>query len=396
MGIPPDRPGDPVLSFLGAAGTVTGSRFLLDTPRARVLVDCGPLPGPEGSSGCATGSPSRSTAGDHRRRRAHPRARRPRRLPAGARARRLRGPGLRHAGHARAGRHRAARLRPPPGGGGGVRQPQGVLEAPPGAAALHRGRRPAVARPVRRWHLRHRASRSRRACTSPSGPPATSSARRSPLMPRGRRTADRRIVFSGDLGRPQHPILRPPRRDRPSRRRRDRVDLRRPAPRRRRTRSSASATRSSGPRHGAARCSSRRSPSTAPRSSCSTSAALLDAGAIPDVPDLRRLPDGARGAGASTARPSTGASPDSTRARRARRPLRRRTGDRGPRRRGLEGARRPARSPRSSCRRRAWRPAAASCTTSPPACPIIATRAARRLPGRRARGAGCSPTAPAR
>jgi metallo-beta-lactamase family protein len=27
--------------FLGAAGTVTGSRFLLDTPRARVLVDCG-------------------------------------------------------------------------------------------------------------------------------------------------------------------------------------------------------------------------------------------------------------------------------------------------------------------------------------------------------------------
>jgi len=30
-----------VLSFLGATGTVTGSRFLLDTPSARVLVDCG-------------------------------------------------------------------------------------------------------------------------------------------------------------------------------------------------------------------------------------------------------------------------------------------------------------------------------------------------------------------
>ena len=29
------------LRFLGAAGTVTGSRFLLTTPRARVLVDCG-------------------------------------------------------------------------------------------------------------------------------------------------------------------------------------------------------------------------------------------------------------------------------------------------------------------------------------------------------------------
>ncbi|MFN7148306.1 MAG: MBL fold metallo-hydrolase RNA specificity domain-containing protein [Microthrixaceae bacterium] len=31
----------PILSFLGAAGTVTGSRFLIETDRARVLVDCG-------------------------------------------------------------------------------------------------------------------------------------------------------------------------------------------------------------------------------------------------------------------------------------------------------------------------------------------------------------------
>ena len=29
------------LSFLGAAGTVTGSKFLVDTGRHRVLVDCG-------------------------------------------------------------------------------------------------------------------------------------------------------------------------------------------------------------------------------------------------------------------------------------------------------------------------------------------------------------------
>ena len=35
------RPGVPLLRFLGAAGTVTGSRFLVDGPRARVLVDCG-------------------------------------------------------------------------------------------------------------------------------------------------------------------------------------------------------------------------------------------------------------------------------------------------------------------------------------------------------------------
>ena len=32
---------DPVLTFLGATGTVTGSRFLIETPESRVLVDCG-------------------------------------------------------------------------------------------------------------------------------------------------------------------------------------------------------------------------------------------------------------------------------------------------------------------------------------------------------------------
>ena len=35
------HPSVPLLQFLGAAGTVTGSRFLVETPRARMLVDCG-------------------------------------------------------------------------------------------------------------------------------------------------------------------------------------------------------------------------------------------------------------------------------------------------------------------------------------------------------------------
>lgn len=35
------RPQEPVFSFLGGAETVTGSRFLVDTPEARVMVDCG-------------------------------------------------------------------------------------------------------------------------------------------------------------------------------------------------------------------------------------------------------------------------------------------------------------------------------------------------------------------
>ena len=38
---PMGRPSVPILTFLGGAGTVTGSRFLIDTARARVLVDAG-------------------------------------------------------------------------------------------------------------------------------------------------------------------------------------------------------------------------------------------------------------------------------------------------------------------------------------------------------------------
>jgi metallo-beta-lactamase family protein len=37
----PLHPTVPMLTFLGATGTVTGSRFLVDTPRARVLIDAG-------------------------------------------------------------------------------------------------------------------------------------------------------------------------------------------------------------------------------------------------------------------------------------------------------------------------------------------------------------------
>lgn len=38
---PPIRPEEPVLTFLGATGTVTGSRFLIETAQSTVLVDCG-------------------------------------------------------------------------------------------------------------------------------------------------------------------------------------------------------------------------------------------------------------------------------------------------------------------------------------------------------------------
>ncbi|MGI9611053.1 MAG: MBL fold metallo-hydrolase RNA specificity domain-containing protein [Acidimicrobiia bacterium] len=41
------HPPRPLITFLGAARTVTGSKFLVDTPRARVLVDCGLFQGPK-------------------------------------------------------------------------------------------------------------------------------------------------------------------------------------------------------------------------------------------------------------------------------------------------------------------------------------------------------------
>ncbi len=39
------RPSVPLLRFLGATGTVTGSRFLIETDKARVLIDCGMFQG---------------------------------------------------------------------------------------------------------------------------------------------------------------------------------------------------------------------------------------------------------------------------------------------------------------------------------------------------------------
>ena len=40
-----DRPPRSLVRFLGAARTVTGSKFLVETPKARVLIDCGMFQG---------------------------------------------------------------------------------------------------------------------------------------------------------------------------------------------------------------------------------------------------------------------------------------------------------------------------------------------------------------
>ena len=139
------RPAPPTLQFLGATGTVTGSRFLLAARGSRVLFDCGLFQGEKAlrlrNWEPFPIEPARLDAVvlthahlDHSGY-----------LPALVRAG-FRGDGALHPGHRGALRDPASRQRPPPGGGCRLRQPQGLLEARAGASALSRGGRPRGAR----------------------------------------------------------------------------------------------------------------------------------------------------------------------------------------------------------------------------------------------------------
>ena len=97
------------LTFLGAAGTVTGSKHLLDLGDHRVLVDCGLFQGLK-ELRLRNWAPLPIDPRPHRRR--HPDARAPRslRLPAAARRAGFSRPHLLHARHARPVHARAAGL----------------------------------------------------------------------------------------------------------------------------------------------------------------------------------------------------------------------------------------------------------------------------------------------
>ena len=167
------------LTFLGGARTVTGSRHLVDTGRARVLIDCGMFQGgPDGHD--AQPRPARLRPGDARRGRPHPRAPRPLRSPAAARRAGVPRLDRVHGGDRRARAARAARLGEAPGR---VREARRAARAP-GSRASRRAttsRRTTVfddlvqlAARGGRWR---RAARTRRSCCAPP-------ARRSIVEPR--------------------------------------------------------------------------------------------------------------------------------------------------------------------------------------------------------------------
>ena len=219
----------PSLTFLGAAGTVTGSKHLLDLGDHRILVDCGLFQGLK-ELRLRNWAPLPIDAAAHRRGRADARAPRSLRLSAAAGRAGLSRPGLLHAGHAGALHARAARLRAH-SGRGRARRPTGTATASTSPAlplytevdaarALTQLQPVGYNRPVpvvpgvevEFINAGHLLGSAYARCAS----------------------AGKTILFGGDLGRYGRPVLPDPAPVRDARRAAGRIDLRRSAARARR------------------------------------------------------------------------------------------------------------------------------------------------------------------
>ena len=204
-----DAGSSPTLSFLGATGTVTGSRFLVDTGQARVLVDCGMYQGLK----------------PLRERNREPFAVDPSSIDAVV----LTHAHLDHSGYL------PALVRDGFGGDVVCSPPSAALaaivmadagrlqeeEADYANAHGFSKHRPAVplfteedaSLAATRFHpvpfgTRHRVAEGVELVLSPAGHiPGSSTATLALWSPDG---GTRTLMFSGDLGRPNHPILRPP------------------------------------------------------------------------------------------------------------------------------------------------------------------------------------------
>ena len=199
----------PALTFLGAAGTVTGSKFLRRDRRR---------PACWSTRGSTRGSrelrrrnwePLPGRPASHRRRRADPRPPRPLRLPAAAGARRVRRPGrsappstaalaaivLRDSAHLQEEDARYA-------------EPGRLVQAPPGAAAVRRRATSSATLPLLAPVDVRRSPRDLapgvRVTLQPGGPHPRLRDRRAS------RRADAGCCSAATSGRADHPLLRPP------------------------------------------------------------------------------------------------------------------------------------------------------------------------------------------
>ena len=191
---------DDHLTFLGAARTVTGSRYLVESNGTRIMVDAGLFQGLK-ELRLRNWQDLPVPAVEHRGDRADPRAPRSLRLPAAAGGAGVPRPDLLHAGHAGPLQDRPAGRRPDPGRRRGIRQP-------PASSRSTSRRCRSTAKSTRFARCR---SCSRSATTAPM--PV---AKRHRGGVRQRRPPARIVVRADEDRRPHHRLRRRPRALRPA------------------------------------------------------------------------------------------------------------------------------------------------------------------------------------
>ena len=280
------------LEFIGAAQTVTGSKHLLRTSRAAVLLDCGLFQGRRRESFEKNRNIPVDGAGA-RRGGAVPRAHRPLGRAAAAVQARLRRARLRDARDARSRGADAARRGGHPGGRRASHRPPDRTRRAPDSNPSSRSTARRTSQ--RRWGRSSACpiaadKPSRRASCSRSSTRGTCSGSAIVVLDVEDEGQTRRLVFTGDLGRHDLPILRDPE---VAERRRVLVtestygDRLHDADRADRTTSWPRSI--AAPTSAAARCSSPRSPSSGRRRSSSRSSGSGKQSRIPPHPGLRRL-----------------------------------------------------------------------------------------------------------